>query len=81
MSLIFMIIEGVLIFCLFYTKIQIISIPLFIVGVSGFLLEILEMKKENKYNSLQISRGGGLVFLEFMIFLNYFFHFIDFMYE
>ncbi len=81
MSLIFFIIEGVLIFCLFYTKIQIISIPLFIVGVPGFLLEILEMKKENKYNSLQISRGGGLVFLEFMIFLNYFFHFIDFMYE
>ena len=81
MSLIFFIIEGVLIFCLFYTKIQIISIPLFIVGVTGFLLEILEMKKENKYNLLQISRGGGLVFLEFMIFLNYFFHFIDFMYE
>lgn len=81
MSLIFMIIEGILIFCLFYTKIQIISIPLFIVGVTGFLLEILEMKKENKYNSLQISRVGGLVFLEFMIFLNYFFHFIDFMYE
>lgn len=81
MSLIFMIIEGILIFCLFYTKIQIISIPLFIVGMSGFLLEILEMKKENKYNSLQISGGGGLVFFEFIIFLNYFFHFIDFIYE
>jgi hypothetical protein len=80
MTLIFIIIEGILIFCLFYKKVQILSIPLFILGGLGYLIEILEMKKVNRYDLWQISRGGCLLFFEFILFLNFFFHFIDFIY-
>ena len=61
--------EGILIFCIFYTKVQIISIPLFIVGGLGYLIEIIEMKKANKYDIWQLSRGGCLLFFEFLLIL------------
>lgn len=81
MSLVFITVEGILFFGLFYLKNQIITVPLFIIGIIGFNLEIFEMKKEGCYNFWQIARGGCLLFFELFLFLNYIFHFMDFIFD
>ena len=81
MGLILSILNFVLMVYMFYSKNQMISIPLLFIGLTAFILDVFEMKKNNDYNSLQITKGVGFLIFEVFFFLDYFFHFVDFMDE
>lgn len=81
MILFLYLIDAGLWIALFFTKNIAISLPLFFVGLVAFMQEVLEMKRNKKINSWQLTRGTCILFFEFMLFINYFFHFLDFLFE
>lgn len=81
MILFFIMSNIFLLIFMFYSKNQVLSIPIFIIGLFMYILDIYEMRKKNEINILQITRGGFIVFFEFILLLSYFFHFLDFLYK
>ena len=77
----FLVAEVCLVLCLIITKKTVVAIPLFIAGLISNGLEIWWMKRENKIDKNQLGRCSVILFFEFMLFLNYFVHFIDFLFE
>lgn len=75
---VFLIIELVLFILLLETKKAVISVFLFIISGTGFILEIFEMKDASHYNKVQLTRGGCILFVELLLVLDYFFHFVNF---
>lgn len=75
------ILEAILWIMLFYSKNQLIVFPLFIVGLIDTIFEIKEFKQSKSKNTPQIARSCCLLFMEFVLLLNYFLHFIDGIFE
>ena len=78
---IFSLIEGGLFFALFYTKKQIIVFPLIILGIIIFSNEVYENIYKKVGNKPLFSKAGCILFIEILLFINYFTGFIDYIFE
>lgn len=74
-------IEGGLFFALFYTKKQIIVFPLIILGIIIFSNEVYENIYKKVGNKPLFAKAGCILFIEILLFINYFTGFIDYIFE
>lgn len=74
-------IEGGLFFALFYTKKQIIVFPLIILGIIIFSNEVYENIYIKVGNKPLFAKAGCILFIEILLFINYFTGYIDFIFE